>query len=123
MVEAVEKLCTTQTLRRAAHAFGLFLRPVFLYNAAMSNSSADYQQLLRLLREVSLLGSVSAVLSWDEMVNLPPKGVAHRGNQSALLSRMIHEMFTSPRIGDLLSAVESSELVADGNQKGVITDF
>ncbi len=79
----------------------------------MSDANADYQQLLRLVREISLLGSVSSVLGWDEHVNLPPKGVPHRGNQSALLSRMCHEMFTSPRIGQLLCAVETSGLIVD----------
>lgn len=79
----------------------------------MTTATESYDKLIVTLREISLLGSVSSVLGWDERVNLPHKGAEHRGNQSALLSRMVHEQFTSPRVGELLAAVEASPLVRD----------
>jgi len=74
--------------------------------------SADtYTTLLTELREISLLGSIQSVIGWDERTHLPPKGAPHRANQTALLAKLIHERFTSPRIGDLLAVVEGTPLV------------
>lgn len=72
-----------------------------------------YALLLSELREISLLGSVQSVLGWDERTHLPPKGAEHRSNQSSLLAKLIHERFTSPRVGELLAQVEGTPLVAD----------
>lgn len=72
-----------------------------------------YDNLIKELREISLLGSVAGVLGWDERTQMPPKGAEHRAAQSSLLARMIHERFTSPRIGEWLSEIESSDLVRD----------
>ncbi|MDB5298163.1 MAG: Thermostable carboxypeptidase 1, partial [Phycisphaerales bacterium] len=83
----------------------------------MPSPAADppqaYAALVTELREVSLLGSVGAVLSWDEQTYMPPGAAGHRADQSALVSRLVHERFTSPRVGELLAAVEASGLVAD----------
>ena len=70
-----------------------------------------YADLIKELREIALLGSINSLLSWDEHVYLPPNGAAHRADQEALMARLHHERFTSPKIGELLGAVESSDLV------------
>jgi carboxypeptidase Taq len=44
---------------------------------------------------------------------MPDKGAPHRANQSSLLARIVHQQFTSPRIGELLSRVEGTDLVGD----------
>src|SRR5262245_39505589 len=72
-----------------------------------------YAELIRRIRDTSILGSCAGVLGWDERTYMPRAGSAHRGEQMALLARLGHEMLTSPRIGELLSAVEGSPLVAD----------
>ena len=72
-----------------------------------------YEKLTTTLREIALLGSVASVLHWDERTQLPVKGTEHRANQLSLLARMTHEQFTSPKVGELLAAVEASDLVAD----------
>src|SRR5262245_64010516 len=76
-------------------------------------SDQAYAELIRRVREASLLGSCAALLGWDERTYMPRAGSAHRGEQMALLARLGHEMLTDPRIGELLSAVEGSPLVAD----------
>ncbi len=76
-------------------------------------STAAYQELLNTLREIAMLGSVASVLGWDERTMLPHKGTAHRAEQMSLLARMLHEKFTAARVGELLAAVEDSDLVAD----------
>src|ERR1700677_1657868 len=75
------------------------------------NAKQSYDALIVELREIGLLGLISALLGWDERTQLPAKGAEHRGNQSALLARMIHERYTAPKIGDWLDAVENSDLM------------
>ncbi len=73
-------------------------------------SHQAYTELLRRTREAAVLGSCAALLGWDERTYMPRKGSAHRGEQMALLARMTHEMTTAPAVGELLSAVEASDL-------------
>src|SRR2546423_1895716 len=86
----------------------------------MPDPNQTYASFLTELREISLLGSVGSVLGWDERVNLPVKGTEHRGSQMALLSRMVHERFTSPRIGEMLAAIEGSDLVKDADSDAAV---
>jgi carboxypeptidase Taq len=79
----------------------------------MPDTTQTYRDLLTELKEIALLGSVNSVLGWDERTQLPPRGTEHRAAQSSLLARMVHERFTSPRIDELLCAVEESSLVSD----------
>jgi carboxypeptidase Taq len=76
------------------------------------DATQAYRALIAELREIALLGSVRAVLEWDERTQLPPKGTEHRAAQTSLLARMTHERFTSPQIGELLQEIEGSTLVA-----------
>ncbi len=57
------------------------------------------------LRDVEDLGGARSVLGWDEATYMPPGGAEARGRQQALLSRLLHERFTDPAIGDLLDAL------------------
>src|SRR3954471_22089010 len=73
-----------------------------------------YAQLITEVREISLIDSIGSLMSWDEHTYLPPKGTAHRADQQALIATMSHQRFTSPQINDLLSSVEGSEVVREG---------
>lgn len=79
----------------------------------MTGAQKSYDALVTRLKELALLGSVSALLGWDERTQLPPKGAEFRAEQSSLLARLRHERLTSPEIGQWLAAVEGSELVMD----------
>jgi carboxypeptidase Taq len=79
----------------------------------MTLVSQTYESLITELREIALLGSVCSVLGWDEQTHMPAAGAGLRANQASLLARMVHERFTSPRIGDWLAEVGSSDLVRD----------
>ncbi|CAA9386644.1 MAG: Thermostable carboxypeptidase 1 [uncultured Phycisphaerae bacterium] len=72
-----------------------------------------YAALVTELREVSLFASVGAVLSWDEQTFMPPGAAEHRAEQASLVARVTHERATAPRVGELLAAVEHSDLVKD----------
>lgn len=53
------------------------------------------------------IGAASAVLDWDQQVHMPPGGAQARGEQSATLSALAHELFTSEETGRLLEAAEA----------------
>ncbi len=55
-----------------------------------------------------LLGSVQNQLGWDEQTYLPPGGAAHRADQMSLLAGMVHQQLTTPRLGELISALETA---------------
>jgi carboxypeptidase Taq len=71
-----------------------------------------YQQLLARIREIAMLGSINALLGWDEHVYQPPGGTDHRANQQSLIARLAHERFISPQIGDFLGNIEESGLAS-----------
>lgn len=78
-----------------------------------NSARAAYEELVRRAREVSVLGSCSALLGWDEQTYMPRGGAENRGNQLALLAGLLHDRATDPRVGELLTAVEGTELTAD----------
>src|SRR5262245_36594806 len=77
------------------------------------NENHPYENLIRRVKEYSLLGSCASVLGWDERTYMPRRGSAHRAEQMALLARMTHEMLTSPEIGRLLTEMAGSPLTRD----------
>jgi carboxypeptidase Taq len=79
-----------------------------------------YPELLRRVKDWTLLGSCASVLGWDEQTYMPPQGSAHRAEQMALLARLAHEMLTAPVIGELLAEVEGSPLVQDGDAPAAV---
>jgi carboxypeptidase Taq len=72
-----------------------------------------YADLIRRIKDASILGSCAGVLDWDEQTYMPHQGSAFRGEQMGLLARLRHEMVTAPEVGGLLAEVEGSSLVAD----------
>jgi carboxypeptidase Taq len=72
-----------------------------------------YDELMRRVREETLLTTVEALLEWDEETYMPPGGIENRSEQLGLVAGLLHERGTDPRLGDLLAAVEGSDLLAD----------
>jgi carboxypeptidase Taq len=68
------------------------------------------EELYNRIREIAVLRSCQSLLDWDERTYMPRNGSEHRGNQMALLSGLAHEKFISPRIGEILSRLESDGL-------------
>lgn len=60
----------------------------------------DFKQLLA---EVTDLGRASAVLGWDQQVNMPRGGAEDRGNILETLATIQHNRFVSKEMGDLLT--------------------
>jgi carboxypeptidase Taq len=77
-------------------------------------SPADaYAELIRRSKELGVLGSCAAVLGWDQQTYMPTNGAMLRGEQMALLAALAHQKATDPKNGELLAAVEGSDLVTD----------
>ena len=72
-----------------------------------------YQELIEKVKKAALLSSCGSLLGWDERTYMPRGGTNHRASQLALISGMTHEMITDPKIGELLSKLEDSELMSD----------
>jgi carboxypeptidase Taq len=69
-------------------------------------SSAAYLQLAERSREIHLLRSVAAVLSWDFETYIPSKAVPYRADQLSYLEAKAHTLFTEACVGDWLKAAE-----------------
>lgn len=63
-----------------------------------------YENLCQIAREIALLGSSASVLGWDQETYLPPKGVAYRAQQIALLETRAHALATGTRFRKMLDA-------------------
>ncbi len=80
----------------------------------VAGSARHYEELIRLVREASLLESTASLLSWDQETMMPPGGLEHRSRQLAQLARLHHGLMTDQRLGELLEACESDRrLLAD----------
>ncbi len=75
--------------------------------------AAAYAELVRRSKELGVLNSCAAVLGWDQQTYMPTKGAGLRGEQMAFLAGLAHSKATDPKVGELLAAVEGSELVRD----------
>jgi carboxypeptidase Taq len=72
-----------------------------------------YTDLIQRIKECRLLESCGNLLGWDERTYMPRQGSAHRGEQMALIARMVHDMMTARAVGDLLGEAESFDWEAD----------
>jgi carboxypeptidase Taq len=71
------------------------------------NPSAAFSELSERLRRAQLLDSIGQLLGWDEQVNLPTASAAQRAAQHAVLAETAHAALSDPRIGELLTALET----------------
>jgi carboxypeptidase Taq len=68
--------------------------------------SSDYKKLIEKNKNLIILNSAEAIISWDMETKMPPKAVQLRSEQIALLSEVHHKMSISPAIGKLLEAIQ-----------------
>jgi len=75
-----------------------------------------------LMAEIADLRAASAVLEWDQQVNMPPGAADDRGEQVATLERILHIKATSDELGKLLETLgsEVSQLDPDSDEARLI---
>src|SRR4051812_36557060 len=71
-------------------------------------SAEAYAELGRRATEAQTLSSAASLLSWDQETYMPDGGAELRGEQLALLAGLVHQRRTDPRIGELITFVESA---------------
>ncbi len=70
-------------------------------------SEEKFARLKAIVNEVSDLGYASALLGWDQQVNMPPGGAENRGYQLATLQTIAHAKGTSPETGQLIEDLQA----------------
>ena len=68
------------------------------------NFQQAYNELTQCSRELWNIGSIRSLVSWDQQVNMPAKGIAHRAEMLSYLAQEMHRKSTDPRLGELLAA-------------------
>ena len=58
-----------------------------------------YEDLLKRMKEIALLGNTAGVLGWDQEVYMPGANAPYRAEQLSLLAGMCHQKFTDPAGG------------------------
>ncbi len=64
------------------------------------------EELKKKFSEITRLNHIRALLGWDEKVNLPNGSFGGRAEQSALMSKIVHERLISDKIGNLIKECE-----------------
>ena len=73
------------------------------------NPQQAYTELLTRSKQLYNIGTIRAVVSWDQQVNMPRKGVARRAEMMSYLAQLAHQKATDPRVGDLLAEAEQGQ--------------
>jgi len=72
--------------------------------------------LLTRLADIQNLDMAAALLNWDQLTYMPPKGAPARAKQLATLAKRSHELLTSKETQDLLAAAESEKPTGGGEE-------
>jgi carboxypeptidase Taq len=72
-------------------------------------------------KEVSLYGGIAALLGWDQMTYMPPKGAEERADQLSLISRLAHERVTSETLYTHLKKLNDAASTLTPKDKLVVT--
>ena len=60
-------------------------------------------------KELSVFGGVAALIGWDQMTYMPPKGAEEKSEQSALISRLSHEKVISDELWKHIKILTENE--------------
>jgi carboxypeptidase Taq len=73
------------------------------------NPEQAYEELLKRMIEITILGNTAGILGWDQEVYMPPANAPFRAEQLSMLVGMCHQKFIDPAIGNLISQAQSSK--------------
>jgi carboxypeptidase Taq len=72
-------------------------------------------------KEVSLYGGIAALLGWDQMTYMPPKGSEERANQLSIISLLAHERMTSDALYIHLKKLDDAATTLSKKDQIVVT--
>jgi len=85
-------------------------------------TAATYDELLTLLNRIHHLESIGQLLGWDEQVNLPEDSADQRAQQHAVLAETAHAASSDPRLGAVLTSLESERDGLTADQRVVVKE-
>lgn len=65
-----------------------------------------YKEFCNYLKELSHLENVNNLLIWDQSTYMPSANASYRGQQSAFISKLAHEKWISPKLGEMLAKLQ-----------------
>ncbi|MFO8051745.1 MAG: carboxypeptidase M32 [Thermoplasmatota archaeon] len=81
----------------------------------------EYEDLRELYEEITRLEQISCLLVWDQNVYMPDGSIASRAAQTSLVTGLIHQRYTSKRMGELLAKLDRKDL--DDDQSVVVREI
>ncbi len=81
--------------------------------------ATNYDRYVARMKKIADIGHAIAVLSWDKETYLPKKSAAIRSQQIATLSGIVHEEFTDPTFGDLLTRLYNQRNLDEEKKKNI----
>jgi len=91
----------------------------------MSNQET-YNQFVTYKQKIADINHTLALLQWDQQVNLPKDGAAHRARQISTLAGISHELSTSNDLGELLEKLSSGnslDVTQSANVREAFIDY
>ena len=83
----------------------------------MADIANAYQQVMRQYKNISVLGEVTSVLFWDQLVMMPPKGLAARSESVALIEGLTHKHTVDPAFVENVNLLAANSTELDDDQK------
>ncbi|MCK4902655.1 MAG: hypothetical protein KAS76_04790, partial [Thermoplasmatales archaeon] len=71
-------------------------------------------------KELSTLGGIAALLGWDQMTYMPKLGAMERSEQSALISKLIHERVISDKFWQHIQDLSTNLDSLSENDKAIV---
>lgn len=79
--------------------------------------ATTYQGMIDTYKQIQRIGQIAGWLHWDQMVNMPPKGLESRAEQLAFISGDIHRRITDPDFVGLLNELDFEKEQLDEDQQ------
>jgi carboxypeptidase Taq len=73
------------------------------------NPQEAYNELVQRSKELFTIGTINALVGWDQRVNMPPGGIRQRSQMAAYLQETAHRKQSDPRIGELLDIAQQGQ--------------
>ena len=81
--------------------------------------TSAYQQLEKTFNQIGLFSDINGMLFWDTASMMPAGASNNRAEQSALISRLQHEMLTDSKTADAISSAEQAADLDAWQQRNV----
>ncbi|MCK5264081.1 MAG: hypothetical protein KAR03_00610, partial [Candidatus Thorarchaeota archaeon] len=77
----------------------------------------QYEKLVDKFKSIIQFSTSMGIVRWDLQTQMPPKGLIQRSKQLAVMSKILHQMYTDSEIRNLLASVEEKQHSLDNIQK------